>query len=71
MQPVSVQPGREIDVRREPAHRRDAQPRREPRRRDDDLGPAVKGFGDELPAFMMLRQRRATKPAVEEGDTEA
>ncbi len=33
-------------------------------RRDDDLGPAVLGFGDEVPAFMMLRSR-AAKPAVE------
>jgi hypothetical protein len=61
---------RETDARRDPAARRDAA-RREPRRRDDDLGPAVKGFGDDLPAFMMLRHRRAAKPAAEEGDSEA
>jgi superfamily II DNA/RNA helicase len=33
-------------------------PRREERgrvRRDDDLGPPVVGFGDEVPAFMLLR----------------
>ncbi|GAC1340087.1 MAG: hypothetical protein NVSMB18_09490 [Acetobacteraceae bacterium] len=33
-------------------------------RRDDDLGPAVLGFGDEVPAFMLLRAR-ATRPQVE------
>jgi superfamily II DNA/RNA helicase len=45
------------------APRRDEEPRRyredEPRRyrRDDDLGPAVLGFGDDVPAFMLLRSR--------------
>jgi superfamily II DNA/RNA helicase len=34
------------------------EPRREPRRwRDDDLGPSVTGFGDDVPAFMMLPKR--------------
>ncbi len=28
-------------------------------RRPDDLGPAIMGFGDDVPAFMMLRSRRA------------
>jgi superfamily II DNA/RNA helicase len=39
------------------------------RRRDDDLGPAVQGFGDDLPAFMLLRSRVArsvNRQAVEE-----
>jgi hypothetical protein len=33
--------------------------REEPRRRwrDDDLGPPVTGFGDEVPAFMLLPTR--------------
>jgi superfamily II DNA/RNA helicase len=31
--------------------------RRERYRRDDDLGPAVVGFGDDVPAFMFLRAR--------------
>jgi superfamily II DNA/RNA helicase len=31
--------------------------RRERYRRDDDLGPAVVGFGDDVPAFMFLRGR--------------
>jgi superfamily II DNA/RNA helicase len=30
---------------------------RDPRRRDDDLGPAVAGFGDDVPAFMTLPRR--------------
>ncbi len=30
-------------------------PRREGRYRDEDLGPAVQGFGDNVPAFMLIR----------------
>jgi hypothetical protein len=58
------------EQRREPPPSREA-PRREPRRRDDDLGPAVTGFGSELPAFMLLRKRGAAKPAIDDGDSEA
>ncbi len=36
---------------------RDRDARRERYRRDDDLGPAVLGFGDDVPAFMLLRAR--------------
>ena len=36
---------------------------REPRR-PDDLGPATMGFGDDVPAFMMLRSRAATPDAT-------
>ncbi len=36
----------------------DRGPRRDPRRRDDDLGPGVLGFGDEPPAFMALPRRK-------------
>ncbi len=32
--------------------------RREGRYRDDDLGPSVRGFGDDVPAFMLLPRRR-------------
>jgi superfamily II DNA/RNA helicase len=42
---------------------REGAPREAPRRRDDDLGPSVTGFGAELPAFMRLRPR---SPAKEE-----
>jgi superfamily II DNA/RNA helicase len=41
---------------RRPEPRRD-DPRRERYRRDDDLGPSVVGFGDDVPAFMFLRTR--------------
>ena len=43
---------------------RDRDARRDRYRRDDDLGPAVMGFGGDVPAFMLLRarapQRRST-----------
>ena len=40
------------------------------RRRDEDLGPSVQGFGDEIPAFMLLPWRRdRVRPT--EADTEA
>ena len=48
-----------------------ARPRDEDRtrrfRRDDDLGPSVLGFGDDIPAFMMLRSRH---PMAAEADAE-
>ncbi len=48
------------------AERYERQPR-DYRRRDDDLGPAVLGFGDELPAFMSLPRRSTiTDPAASE-----
>jgi superfamily II DNA/RNA helicase len=49
-------PSRRDEARRDEP-RRD-EPRRERYRRDDDLGPAVVGFGEEVPAFMLLRPRR-------------
>ena len=37
---------------------------RDGRRRDEDLGPSVLGFGDDVPAFMLLRSRtKRTAPA--------
>ena len=42
---------------------------RDGRRRDEDLGPAVLGFGDDVPAFMMLRSG-TRRPAMAEA-TEA
>jgi len=41
---------------------------RDNRRRDEDLGPSVVGFGDDVPAFMLLRfraPRRSTPEPVE------
>ena len=55
----------------EPRRSRDDEPRRsrddEHRRyrRDDDLGPAVMGFGDDVPAFMLLRSPGRPVPAAE------
>jgi len=43
--------------------------RRERYRRDDDLGPAVVGFGDDVPAFMLLRTRGPR--VVEDRETDA
>ncbi len=43
--------------------------RREQRHRPDDLGPAVTGFGGEIPAFMLLPTRaRRPEPAYAEQD---
>jgi superfamily II DNA/RNA helicase len=39
---------------REPRRDRDRDPRHERRHRPDDLGPAVRGFGDSVPAFMTI-----------------
>jgi superfamily II DNA/RNA helicase len=58
---------RRDDVRREEVRRDD--PRRERFRRDDDLGPAVMGFGDDVPAFMLLRAR--TPRPLQETETES
>ena len=64
--PVPARPRRERPSReplREPERTRDRLPRREPRGRDDDLGPSVQGFGDDVPAFMLIRSPvRAGQP---------
>ncbi len=55
--PVAVPPMRERPPRREPTPR---EPRpREPRHREEDLGPAVTGFGADVPAFMTIGARNA------------
>ena len=38
--------------------RNDRDARRERFRRDDDLGPSVLGFGDDIPAFMLITARK-------------
>jgi len=38
---------------------------RDGRRRDEDLGPSVLGFGDDVPAFMLLRSATRRPAAVE------
>ncbi len=58
------------DVRRDDTRRDDA--RRDRGRRDDDLGAPVRGFGTEVPAFMLLRARPSRHATVhDEGDQEA
>jgi superfamily II DNA/RNA helicase len=57
--------GREEPRRPEP--RRD-EFRRERYRRDDDLGPSVVGFGDDVPAFMFLRARSPHMSETRETD---
>ncbi|WP_419899874.1 DEAD/DEAH box helicase [Roseomonas sp. USHLN139] len=61
------EPRRDRDDRREPRREDRREERRDDRRRDrDDLGPAVLGFGDQVPAFMLIpipRPQRDTAPA--------
>jgi superfamily II DNA/RNA helicase len=69
------------EPRREPPRRdrdrdRDRDRGREPRRRDDDLGPPVQGFGEDVPAFMLLPRRAprvepevAPEPELTDTDT--
>ena len=50
---------------REAMRETDRRPRRDGRGRDDDLGPSVQGFGDDIPAFMLIRSpvRSAPRPS--------
>ena len=52
-QPAPLPRQREIPTR----DRDRSGPRREFHRRDDDLGPSVVGFGDDVPAFMLISAR--------------
>jgi superfamily II DNA/RNA helicase len=71
-EPKRDEPRRD-EPRRDAAASRDRPPSREERSTDhrrerwrqDDLGPAVVGFGDEIPAFMMVRRRPAPAPVPE------
>ena len=56
-----------------PARERDRErpPRREGRYRDDDLGPKVQGFGDEIPAFMLIRVRNRADKSRQPEEIEA
>ncbi len=52
--------------------RRDEYRREEFRRRDrEDLGPSVQGFGDAVPAFMLIPIPRPKRDAVPETETDA
>jgi hypothetical protein len=50
---------------------RERPPRREGRYRDDDLGPSVQGFGDDVPAFMLIRSPIRATQARQTEDTPA
>ncbi|WP_419731266.1 DEAD/DEAH box helicase [Lichenicola sp.] len=58
-----VQDARGQDVRGQDGRAADG--RRETRHRPDDLGPALIGFGDEVPAFMRLPRRVRQPEAVD------
>ncbi len=78
--PVEAQPEAPAPVARErsspvraPA-RSDRAPRREPRYRDEDLGPSVTGFGADVPSFMLISARPARgarRIAIEQGEPDA
>ncbi len=60
--PRERRPRAEPIAAREPDRARE-HPRRSGRYRDDDLGPSVQGFGDDVPAFMLIRSpARAPSP---------
>jgi len=59
--------------RADPEPRRDERPRGRddrPRRRDDDLGPALRGFGDSIPAFMLIAIPKPRRERAAEASTE-
>ena len=68
-EPRRDEPRRDDRPRDEPRRdepRRDDRPRDDRQRRgrrDDDLGPSVRGFGDDVPAFMLI-PARAPRHAV-------
>jgi superfamily II DNA/RNA helicase len=60
------------DDRAAEPRRDDRRPREEYRRdRRDDLGPAVQGFGDSVPAFMLIAIPRPKRDAAPEATSEA
>jgi superfamily II DNA/RNA helicase len=70
------QPHIDVPHRPEPALRPERGPRRDDRRddrgrnrRDDDLGPSVLGFGDDVPAFMLVAAR-SRRPEIQDAHTE-
>jgi superfamily II DNA/RNA helicase len=81
--PIAAREERPRQEDRAPSRDRDMPPPRddrrwdrnaEPRRRDrdrDDLGPSVVGFGDAVPAFMLIPIPRPRRDAVAEQDHEA
>jgi len=61
--PARVKPPVKLPAKKEKTRepsRREA-PRREPRRQVEETSPPVQGFGDDVPAFMLLRPRVVSK----------
>jgi superfamily II DNA/RNA helicase len=59
-------PPRDIPIRERASEGLRDDPRR--RGRDDDLGPSVLGFGEDIPAFMLL-PKRGHRPVIDEVET--
>ncbi len=66
-EPQRDAPGRDTQPQRDDRPRRDTQPRRDERGRQEEPGPTLIGFGDEVPAFMLL-PTRAGRPGPTEAD---
>jgi hypothetical protein len=62
-EPRRDEPKRE--ARERPPAREERRPDDRQRWRKDDLGPAVVGFGDDVPAFMTVRRRPVQEPVPE------
>ena len=65
-------PPRDFERDRAPMARGRERDRDDYRRRDrDDLGPAVRGFGDAVPAFMLIPIRRFRRDPAADQEQEA
>ena len=67
-------PRRDEDAPRNARPPRDEPRSRDERRRQDDLGPSVLGFGDSTPAFMLIptpKPRRSAEPDAPNGSAQA
>ena len=68
MRPPREEPRRDVPAVKDlppPRDERRPDDRRDRWRRNDDLGPAVVGFGDDVPAFMTVRRRPSPAPVTE------
>jgi superfamily II DNA/RNA helicase len=64
-EPRRDEPRRDAQPHRDRSPREERRPEDRQRWRQDDLGPAVVGFGSEIPAFMMVRRRPTPAPVPE------
>jgi superfamily II DNA/RNA helicase len=53
-------------VEAKPEHEKERKPERRERERDRDQGPSVLGFGENVPAFMLIRRRDAAPVTAED-----